>query len=673
MKRITTIFILLFTISEVHLILTEEKRQDLLNKLTKKISLDELNKIENTFDYSNTLKDPIDYNPTEIAKIISDYGFPESYNFIEETNATVHIKDQAYCGCCWSHAATTSLAYRYHKIGIEVDLSPQDALSCYLRDCLTGNNLIDPELNLIKNGTVTEGCLPFSSGDGKTIESCPTSCKDGTEFKKYYAKNAYMTSDYYSKDTFKEIVILMMDQLINDGPIVTGIRVYDDFYIWSENHKKCHDDVYTYDGISEEIGGHAVVIVGYGFLNNKYYWLIQNSWGKDSCDNGFAKIEFGQITIERVAFAQPYIPNEEATPQELPISFNSLDTQCNLNVFTTSSHENWKNTLEVNFKHSKGIKDFNFQCAPYKIPTHGNLIKCYYEIEDYSANRGLYEFKGLQSLGTENEFKMDDTFNNRTFNFWGLDYIEAYNYPLFIVSEVGKRITFPYEATTKDILPPIYPDKDSKNPFKNCKKLNNLPFIYCDIDKDEFDELKDVNDDSANPAVYGILCGYKNPFIFVLKNTKNYFTSFTINKFNLPEIEEIANNTLLTVIAKVGGTIYDFDLIKNSFIVIAEAEKNNKNTTLLMHCYIKTPSSSGKNIDLPCHFLIDKGNKIKYDNLYLLPYYMVKDMEKYYEVIIKGTIKATKGGDDEDDDHSYDLILNKPCLMILALLLLILS
>ena len=61
-------------------------------------------------------------------------------------------------------------------------------------------------MNLVKNGTVTEGCLPYSSGEGTIVDKCPSSCKDGSQFIKYYAKNAYMTENYYSEDTFYEIV-----------------------------------------------------------------------------------------------------------------------------------------------------------------------------------------------------------------------------------------------------------------------------------------------------------------------------------------------------------------------------------------------------------------------------------------------------------------------------------
>ena len=84
-----------------------------------------------------------------------------------------------------------------------------------------------------------------------------------------------------------------MDQLITNGPLVTSIQVYYDFILLNNDPQKCHDEVYTYDGTSQNYGGHALAIVGYGFLDDKYYWLIQNSWGEEACDQGFVKIEFG--------------------------------------------------------------------------------------------------------------------------------------------------------------------------------------------------------------------------------------------------------------------------------------------------------------------------------------------------------------------------------------------
>jgi C1A family cysteine protease len=106
-----------------------------------------------------------------------------NYDFFKETNCTPNIKDQEYCGSCWAFASTTALAYRYHKLGIDVDLSPQYLISCYLKDCSAGDYIINAQFALVTHGTVTEQCFPYSSGDGIIVDECPSECKNDEEFK----------------------------------------------------------------------------------------------------------------------------------------------------------------------------------------------------------------------------------------------------------------------------------------------------------------------------------------------------------------------------------------------------------------------------------------------------------------------------------------------------------
>ena len=651
MKKFILFIFLLSIIKEAHLKLTELKRQELLSKLTTKISFDNINELKtlDIFPYQSPLTDGISYDPAQIQQLLDENGFPLNYNFIEETNATVTIKDQAGCGCCWSHAATTALAYRYHLIGVEVDLSPQDGLSCYLRDCDTGNYLIDPELNLIKNGTLTEGCLPFSSMDGKTIEPCPTSCKDGSEYKKYYAQNAYSTQDYYSEDTFYEIVTLIIDELIKNGPVVTSIMVYRDFFDLCNNPKKCHDTVYTYDGKSKKEGGHAVVIVGYGYLNGKFYWLIQNSWGENACDKGFVKIEFGQINVETVAFAEPYIPNKQETPEEIPVSLKKMDEFCDIDVSSTLSKDKWKNTLDIRFKNSNIEKNFDYQCGKKDIINKGKIIQCYYEIHNYYSNKGIYEFYNSQSLGTENTFNLDDSFKNTKFQFWGLDTLEYEYISFFFISEEGSRMTFYYESNDESILPPIYPNKASSTPLSDCHKIDDIPYIYCEIKKNELSSFNYYSYPPENPMAYNVLCGYKYAFIYGFLLNKNDGISLRIKNFTIPEEDNIINaNTLLTIVAEYDGNINDFTNENHKFISFVKVEYNNKNKTNEMLCNIHKNYIQGRNLYLKCLFNIDESVTIKYDNIYLLPYYVPYKMAYQYEVIIKETIKCAKESKNPD-------------------------
>ena len=43
----------------------------------------------------------------------------------------------------------------------------------------------------MKNGTVTEECLPYSSSSGTNKESCPLKNKSGDDLVFYHAKIAY--------------------------------------------------------------------------------------------------------------------------------------------------------------------------------------------------------------------------------------------------------------------------------------------------------------------------------------------------------------------------------------------------------------------------------------------------------------------------------------------------
>ena len=74
-------------------------------------------------------------------------------------------------------------------------------------------------------------------------------------------------------------------ELINNGPVHTGFTVYQDFM----NYKS---GIYKHVSGSS-LGGHAVVIIGYGVSNGTKYWICQNSWGANWGENGFFRIKIG--------------------------------------------------------------------------------------------------------------------------------------------------------------------------------------------------------------------------------------------------------------------------------------------------------------------------------------------------------------------------------------------
>ena len=203
--------------------MTNEEREFLLKKTTKPITEDmvirqRLDKLVDEKDIS------FKYDRDKINVILDEYNFPQNYSFFEDTNAEKKVKNQLDCGACWSFASTTALSYRLFKKGITVDLSPQEPLSCVIQNC-DGNSPVSTQINLVKNGTVTDECMPYTAGNG-IIEECSSSCKDGSEKIKYYAKNAYTLDPIYDDKHYYDYIKVIIDQLINYGPVVSSIRAY---------------------------------------------------------------------------------------------------------------------------------------------------------------------------------------------------------------------------------------------------------------------------------------------------------------------------------------------------------------------------------------------------------------------------------------------------------------
>ena len=655
--KIIFCYICILLIFQVNSKLPDEKRKELFDLYAKKLSLDNADDL-----YLEADPTGIRYDKSKIDELIKKYNFPSSYNFIEDKGAPVHIKNQGKCGCCWAMSSTTVMAYRFFLKGYTLDLSPQHELSCYMKNC-NGNNLIDPFLSLTINGTLTEECLPFTSG-ARIIEECPSKCKDpNIEYKKYYAKNAYTIK--IDKDNIYNVTAIIMDQLITNGPVMTSIEAYVDLYELAYK-SNCSDIVYVYDGKSSFQGGHAITIVGYGYLDDKYYWLIQNSWGTSYCDKGFIKVEFGQIGIEQVSFAEPYLPNKESTPDEVDLTFDSLADDCKLNI--KPPNFDFNNSFEVNFEkvnNNDDIKEnpyiFKYICGKFKDQNDKDSLNCYFEDLKYPPI-GKYQFKNLSTLGTENIFTdISGTFNGKSFDFfsWDLLYPLYNNTQVFFVSEKGSGIIFTYEYSGNDnITSYIYPSASNDKNLKNCKiiKFSNVKFVYCELDNDEIEYFNYPNQASDNPIVYKSHCGKMNSHTIVYKINKNENPVFKIIRAYTKRSKTVNPNTEIKLVAKVEGSISGFNKIQN-FVVFGEIVEEKTNDVIFL-CKLTKPENTGIEHEIICTPNIKEGDFIFY-NINIYPYVIPRDFDIPYEIFISENIKVKE---------TFSKYLKNSILLILSLL-----
>jgi hypothetical protein len=101
----------------------------------------------------------------------------------------------------------------------------------------------------------------------------------------------------------------------------------------------------------------------------------------------------------------------------------------------------WVNTLDIQFKNIDTNKNFNFQCSLVSLFNEKKNI-CYYEHNNYYNDKGTYKYESFQSIGEDNYFIPDSSFNEIKFTFYGID---AYDYiftNILYVSQEGSKIFF---------------------------------------------------------------------------------------------------------------------------------------------------------------------------------------------------------------------------------------
>ena len=390
---------------------------------------------------------------------------------------------------------------------------------------------------------------------------------------------------------------------------------------------------------SESAGGHAVVIVGYGFQDNKYYWIIQNSWGTTFCNNGFTKIEFGQVRIEQVSFAEPYLPNNTVYPDKINIEFHSIDKNCDLDINFDPSLDYIENDFEINFKHKSGEGTINFICGRYKKLDQNYMLKCYFE-DRIIPKLGEYEFNYLISLGSNNIYNYDSSFIGKTFEYQGMDEIRNLykESKTFYISEEGSKIIFIHLGDTNpDIRKQIYPHSKINQPLKNCFDFTFMGynFISCEVTSDEINNFYEPNYGNDLPMEFKTYCGRHSSGIIAYKLDTNKYPVFRIYKFYTKSIGYFSSNTEIIAQAYVEGSISNFNF-NELFVVFGYVIRNQYKNQIFYQCYINK-KNNGNQIEISCYPDLQDGT-YNYERLYFQPYILPIKPAIPYEVILNNTL-----------------------------------
>ena len=406
-----------------------------------------------------------------------------------------------------------------------------------------------------------------------------------------------------------------------------------------------NNKIYKYDGYSYYEGNHAVVIVGYGYQYSKFYWLIQNSWGEDFCDNGFAKIEFGEINIENVAFSEPYIESEEDSEiKEISVKLSIRD-DCRFEYIGVNE-DDYNESFELYFQGPNST--IYYLCNKFSFLNDTKGI-CNFDLESYNLNeKGIYSYDYYRPLLKNNFFDIEfATDSDKHFYFYQYDillniYIGINNYYISEEGSIFMLAYIPFSEGSK-FISNIYVNNDANKKLKNCEGLMNLSYydyIVCNISQDEIEYFDNENDNIS--LTYDILCGKKEEIpVFVSKLDKTKYPIFRVKHFIKPNTRSINYFTDLSLIANIEGNISNFTAELSYFLSFIKIIRSKKTTELEIYCEIPEISEIQNDYEILCFPMVDSFYlSYIYDEIFILPYYIPLENPQPFEVIIKSSLKG---------------------------------
>ncbi|NXM69080.1 CATS protein, partial [Serilophus lunatus] len=191
---------------------------------------------------------------------------PETMDW-REKGCVTKVKNQGACGSCWAFSAVGALEGQVKlKTGNLVSLSAQNLVDC---SGMYGNKGC-------AGGFMTEAFQYIIDNQGiESEESYPYTAQVGSAWETWIFQENTHGNNVLSLFSFLFLLV---------SPQSPSVRV------------SCHwNSQFSFPGVyddpqcKQEVN-HGVLVVGYGSLENKDYWLVKNSWGVWFGDSGYIRM-----------------------------------------------------------------------------------------------------------------------------------------------------------------------------------------------------------------------------------------------------------------------------------------------------------------------------------------------------------------------------------------------
>ncbi|XP_040608167.1 cathepsin S isoform X2 [Mesocricetus auratus] len=219
------------------------------------------------------LRVPSQHQRNSTYKSNPNQKLPDSMDW-REKGCVTEVKSQGSCGSCWAFSAVGALEAQLKlKTGKLVSLSAQNLVDCsteekYGNKGCDGGFMTEAFQYVIDNGGIdSDASYPYKA----TAEKCHYDSKGRAA-----TCSRYVELPFGDEEALKEAVA-------NKGPVSVGIDAsHPSFFLYQSG-------VYDDPSCTEKVN-HGVLVVGYGNLDGKDYWLVKNSWGLHFGDQGYIRM-----------------------------------------------------------------------------------------------------------------------------------------------------------------------------------------------------------------------------------------------------------------------------------------------------------------------------------------------------------------------------------------------
>ncbi|XP_039369314.1 cathepsin S-like isoform X2 [Mauremys reevesii] len=183
-----------------------------------------------------------------------------------------HLADMGACGACWAFSAVGALEAQVKlKTGNLVSLSAQNLVDCSIMygNYGCGGGLMTHAFQYIidNDGIDSDSSYPYTAQNGTCHYNTATRAATCSKFIELpYANEA-----------------ALKDAVANIGPVSVAIDAKQPtFFLYRSgvyDDPRCTDDV-----------NHGVLVIGYGTMDGKDFWLVKNSWGEYFGDKGYIRM-----------------------------------------------------------------------------------------------------------------------------------------------------------------------------------------------------------------------------------------------------------------------------------------------------------------------------------------------------------------------------------------------